>query len=451
MTLGNGFRWSNKIGMTVAAALALACPGRAAFRPQGVHADSVWASQDEHAAAQQMMEQDSVQQAKDRAREARDREQERADRASELYDSGRDALDEEQYQQAEEVFAELAKTNGPQADAALYWKSYAQSKQGKKDSALANIAELKKRFPQSRWLKDASALEIEVRQSTGHPSKPENQSDEELRILAIHSMMSREPAVAVPLLEQVINNPRASQREKMQALFVLAQNGSPQGRQVIARIAKGDSNPEIQRKAIQNLGIFGGEEARKTLAEIYASTSDDSIKRGILQSYMVGGDKTRLFQAAKGEKNEALRQDAIRQLGLVHGTEELKQLYQNEPSIEVRKTILQAFFLSGDSQKLVEVSQSEKEAELRQAAVHNLGLINSEDSAKALQSIYAKDADREVRQAVLDAYFIQGNAKALVAIARGEKDPELKKTAVQKLSVMNSKEGTDYLMELLQK
>jgi hypothetical protein len=38
-----------------------------------------------------------------------------------------------------------------------------------------------------------------------------------------------------------------------------------------------------------------------------------------------------------------------------------------------------------------------------------------------------------------------------VAIARAEKDPELKKTAVQKLSLMNSKEGTDYLMELLQK
>jgi hypothetical protein len=38
-----------------------------------------------------------------------------------------------------------------------------------------------------------------------------------------------------------------------------------------------------------------------------------------------------------------------------------------------------------------------------------------------------------------------------VAIARGEKDPELKKTAVQKLSLMHSKEGTDYLMELLQK
>jgi len=52
---------------------------------------------------------------------------------------------------------------------------------------------------------------------------------------------------------------------------------------------------------------------------------------------------------------------------------------------------------------------------------------------------------------VLNAYFLQGNAAALVAIAKSEKDPELKKTAVAKLSLMHSKEATDYLMELLQK
>jgi hypothetical protein len=36
-------------------------------------------------------------------------------------------------------------------------------------------------------------------------------------------------------------------------------------------------------------------------------------------------------------------------------------------------------------------------------------------------------------------------------VAKSEKDQELKKEAVSKLSMMNSKEGNDYLMELLQK
>jgi hypothetical protein len=38
-----------------------------------------------------------------------------------------------------------------------------------------------------------------------------------------------------------------------------------------------------------------------------------------------------------------------------------------------------------------------------------------------------------------------------VAIARGEKDQELKKEAVSKLALMHNKEATDYLMEILQK
>jgi hypothetical protein len=69
----------------------------------------------------------------------------------------------------------------------------------------------------------------------------------------------------------------------------------------------------------------------------------------------------------------------------------------------------------------------------------------------ALQSIYAKETDRSVKEEVLNAYFISGNAKGLIAIARNEKDPELKKRAVEKLSLMNSKEGNEYLMELLNK
>jgi len=252
------------------------------------------------------------------------------------------------------------------------------------------------------------------------------------------------------LLEKVLNG-SGSPKEKSKALFVMAQNGSPQSREILGRIARGQSNPELQRKAVEYLGLFGGAEARKTLAEVYASSNDASVRRAILRSYMIGGDHEHLFAAAKNEKDEALRREAIRQLGLVHGTGELEQLYQTETSSDVRREILQAFFLSGDSGKLVQAAQSEKDPELRRAAIRNLGLIHSDDSGKALQSIYAKETERRLREEVLNAFFLQNNAAALVAIARNEKDPELKKTAVQKLSLMHSKEGTDYLMEILQK
>jgi hypothetical protein len=414
---------------------------------------------------------DREQEARDREQEKKDREQERRDQLEELYDNGREALDEDRYDEADRKFTALADMNGPQTDAALYWKAYAENKLGKRDFSLATIADLKKRFPQSRWGKDAAALEIEVRQSSGQPAHPESQPDD-LKILALQGLMRSDPERAMPILEKILNGP-SSPKEKSKALFMVAQSGSPQAQAILVRVAKGQSNPDLQRKAIEYLGIFGGvhggvrggveggveggvrspksSSAGSLLKEIYAESTDESVKRAILRSYMISGDREDLLAAAQSEKNPSLRSEAIRQLGIVHAPEELRQLYKTETSPDVKKTILQAFFLSGDAKFLAEAAQGEKDAEVRRSAIHNLGLVGSSDAREALLAIYPKETDRENKEAVLNALFIQGNAHALVSIARSEKDPELKKAAVSKLSIMNSKEGNDYLMEILQK
>src|SRR3989441_6743640 len=457
MTIGNSVGKASAAWIAITALLLAPATTRArelkAIRMQS--GDSLQDSQEARDKEQEKREREQEarereEEKREREQEARERVQEKIERLQELYDDGREDLDEDRYDRAADKFRQLADLNGPQTDAALYWKAYAENRLGKRDTALSTIADLKRRFPQSRWQKDASALEIEVKQSTGQPVKPTDQSDEELKMLAIQGLMNSDSERAMPLLEKVING-SASPREKSKALFVLAQNGSPQAREILGKIARGQSNPELQRKAVEYLGLFGGAESRKTLAEVYASSGDASVKHAILRSYMIGGDHERLFAAAKGEKDESLRREAIRQLGLVHGTSELEQLYQTETSSDVRREILQAFFLAGDAQKLVQAAQSEKDPEVRRAAIRNLGLIHSDDSAKALQTIYSKESDRGLRGEVLNAYFLQGNAAAIVAIARSEKDPELRKVAVQKMSLRHSTEATDYLMELLKK
>ena len=454
MSMGQRTNRAAKIGM-IAAALLIA-PWMA--KPAAAHAAAATESWQEQSSADREQEardreqekRDREEEARDREQEKRDREQERLERLDELYSDGREALDEDRYDRAAEKFSELATLNGAQTDAALYWKAYAENKLGKRDSALTTIADLKKRYPQSRWIKDAGALEIEVKQSTGHPPNPDNQSDEDLKLLALRGIMTGNPEKGVPMAEGILNG-AGNPKLKSQALFLLAQNGSPQSREVLARIAKGQSNPDLQRKAVEYLGMFGGQESRQTLATIYASTSDVSVKRAIIRSYMIGGDKEHLFAAAKSEKDASLRAEAIRQLGIMHAPEELRQLYAAETSPEVKKDILQAFFLSGDAKFLAEAAQGEKDPEIRRTAIRNLGLVGSEEAKQVLLAIYAKETSRENKEAVLNALFIQGNAHALVAIARSEKDPELKKIAVSKLALMNSKEGNDYLMEILQK
>jgi hypothetical protein len=399
---------------------------------------------DEEARERQREQEDEK---RERQQEAREREQEKLDRQQELYDDGREALDDDHYEKALDKFTELASLNGPQTDAALYWKAYAENRLGKKSAALATIADVKAKYPQSHWKKDAEALEIEVRQSVGGAVKPEEHGDAELYNLALQGLMNSSPDRAIPLIGKKLNGP-APVKDKAKLLFILAQSGRPEALDILANIARGQSNPELQRKAIEYLSMFGGDKSHKLLADVYSSSSDESVRRQVIKSYLLSGDKASLFAAAKNEKNESLRREAIRTLGLTGGTSELDQLYKAETSTDLKREILQAFFLSGDSTRMEQAALNEKDVELRRTAIRNLGLMGHSD---LLQSVYAKETDRGLKDEVLNTYFISGNAKALVAIAKSEKDPSLKKEAVQKLSLMGSKEGNDYLMEILEK
>jgi HEAT repeat protein len=374
-----------------------------------------------------------------------DREQ----REEDLYESGTDAIDEEHWQQAVEKFDQVAKLHGKKADAALYWKAWAQNKLGQRTAALTTLEELKRTAPQSRWVADGKALEIEIRQSSSQPVSPDTQSDCELKLLAINGLQQMDPERAVPMLEKMLHG-SACPKLRGQALFVLAQSNSTQAREIIAKAARTSDDPELQRKAIQDLGLFAGEWGRQQLSEIYATAKETETKKRIMQAFMVSGDRAHLLAAAKGEADPTLRAEAIQQLGVMGAREDIWQLYEKETSVEVKKKVLQAMWISGDMDHVVQLAKAEKDHDLRMAAIHDLGLMGDK-TGDTLVAMYAADPDRDVRRAVIQGLFLSGNAKALVTLARKETDPEMKRAIVRQLSLMQSKEATDYLMEILNK
>lgn len=365
------------------------------------------------------------------------------------YQKGLGALDARQWDQAVSAFTAAASHKGSQVDAALYWKAYAENRAGHRDEALSSIAELRSAYPSSRWINDARALEVEVRAQTGAPISPASEQDENLKLIAINSLMQSDPGQALPILQKLLASGNNPPKVKERALFVLTQNSSPQGRKLLSDIARGSSNPDLQLKAIRYMGMMGSDESRKELASIYNSSSDERIKRAILQGFMMSGSRDFLLNAAKTERNPELRRDAIRQLAMSGGQDELWQLYQSDNSLENRKAILQSMFLGGNSAKLVDIARSDKNPELRIAAIKSLGLMGDNGRGDVLVSIYQSDPNRDVRDAVLNSLFLQHNGKALVALARSEKDPEMKKKIVEKMALVNSKETTAYMMEIL--
>ncbi len=364
------------------------------------------------------------------------------------YQNGQRALDARQWDQAISSFDAVASRKGPSADAALYWKAYAENRAGRREECLSTIAQLRQAYPSSKWLKDAKALEVEVRAQTGSPVSPASESDDDLKLIALNSLMQSDPNVALPILQKLLasNN---SLKVKDRALFVLTQSGSPDARKILDDVARGSSHPDLQLKAIRYMGMMGGDESRKELAALYNSSSDVNIKREILKGFMLSGSRSFLLNAAKNEKDPELRREAIKDLAISGGQDELWQLYQGSTSTDEKEEILKSMFLTGNSARLTEIAHSEKDPNLRIAAIKSLGLMGGNGRGDVLVGIYQSDSNPEVRKAVLNALFLQGNGKALVDLARAEKDPQMKEEIIKKMALVHSKETTQYMMEIL--
>lgn len=368
-----------------------------------------------------------------------------------LYRHATSRLDAGEWAKALETFDQIIAQKGSRSDASMYWKAYAQYKLARREAALTTIQDLQKAYATSRWLNEANALAVEIRSGVGVPNAAEA-GDDELKLLALNGLMeSGNTDQAVTMLEKMLKS-QQSPKLKKRALFVLSQSESPKAHDLLVTIAKGGSNPDLQLDALQYLGMNGSKENLKLLADIYAASPDMTVKGRILQTYMVSGQKDLLLAAARNETVVALRTEAIRMLAAQGAAAELAQLYQVEKSAELKNAMIEAFMVTGNADKLLEIAKTEPDPAVKIKAVRALGVLGSTKTGPALIELYtAPGATPDVRRAVIDGLFMQGNAKALVDIARKETDPGLRKDLVSRLSTMKSKDATDFLLELLNK
>jgi hypothetical protein len=374
---------------------------------------------------------------------------------------------------------------------------------------MAAIDDLVKKFPSSRWSGDAKALRIDVQRATGQPVSPEQTSDEDLKLIALNSVVSSDPDRGIPMVEQILNG-SASPKMKERALFVLAQSASPRAKALLADFARGKGNPDLQLKALDYLGAFRGGPDVRLLLDVYKSTSDVDVKKRVIRSlgmagrrgigfgYGIGGNG--LFEAygqniqvygramdearaaldrAKVDLEKSVAQDqaarvrveidrARSEIGQQSATsaerekerearakeagDALWQLYQAEPSVDLKREILRNLRFTTQSDHLLQIAKTETNPQLRQAAVQGLGFDRTPQSAEMMLALYKTEKDAAVRRQIADSVpSMPGNAATLVQMARQETDPALRKHIVERLSTMKDKEAVDYMMEILKK
>jgi len=374
-----------------------------------------------------------------------------ADEAS-LYADGTRAINESRWSDAAGLFDRVAQQHGEHAEGALYWKAYAENKEGQAANALSTCGELRKKFPRSHWIDECGALEIEIRGKSGHPVSPQAEPDENLKLLALNALMQQDQTQAVPILEKILKG-NQSDELKSRALFVLAQNHSPQAEAMIGQIAQGQSGSALQIKAIRMLAIAKGKGANDTLASIYQKSSDAQVKRAILQSYLMTGDPSKLLEAARQESNPELAKTAVHTLGAMGAADDLLAMYRATNNTQTKEDIIGSLIPCGQKGigPLSEIAKSEQDAQLRRRAIRNLGVAGGMSVAPVLVETYQKNPDAETKKAAAQSLFLANDAPDLVTLARGERDMQMKQFLVQQLSLMHNQEATKYMMEILNK
>ena len=366
-----------------------------------------------------------------------------------FYADGTKAINEGRWSDAADLFSKAAQQGGDRAEGALYWKAYAENKEGQPARALDTCAQLRRAHPKSNWIDECGALEIEIRGKSGQPVQPQAEQDDDLKLLALNAIMQQDESRAIPAIQQILNG-NSSDRLKERALFVLAQSDSKQAQDLIAQIARGQSNPALQIKAIRMLSIRGKESA-DLLADIYQHTNNDAVKKAILQSWLVADSPDKLVEVARNESNPQLIRTAVQTLGAMGATTQLQTLYNETKSHEIKGDIISGLIAAGPkgAEVLGTIATTEQDPDLRRKAIRNLGIAGGSASAPKLVATYQNNSDPETKKAAVEALFLANDAHDLVTLAKAEKDPALKQKIVQQLSIMHDQEATAYMLEIL--
>jgi hypothetical protein len=268
-----------------------------------------------------------------------------------LYAEGTKAMNEQRWFDAVTVYDHAAEIKGQRTTASLYWKAYSLEKLGRKDESGATCDNLNKQAPSSSWNRECLVLKMRsmvdvtkladlARQTAKldagfsnlyvrpgvsldlgggspyvHPNQPASEDD--IKLLALNSLMRRDPAKAVPLLRDFIKSDKPVST-RQQALFVISRSKDPQAQALLTNTATAKGDPEMQRAAVQVLSLNRGKDADPTLVEVYRGSTDAGVKRAVINGLYLAHDAPRLVDLARSEKDLNMKRDIVSQLSLMN-------------------------------------------------------------------------------------------------------------------------------------
>ncbi len=157
---------------------------------------------------------------------------------------------------------------------------------------------------------------------------------------------------------------------------------------VLTEIVRKDADPTVRQEALQGIYRMRSDAAIDTLIQLYDGSADSKVKGEIL-GYLVRRNAdnskavSKLMSIARNEKDETLRNKAIRSLGYVKGDEgatNLIQIYDSLQDSKMKQTVIRYLAYNKSRKaidKLVQIAKTDADPAVRQSAIRGLYSIDN--------------------------------------------------------------------------
>ena len=424
------------------------------------------------------------------------------DPADSLYRLAREALGRNDFTRAAEIFHRVSERYPQSAYAgqALYYEAFSLYRSGDTDDlerARDRLRTLRQRFPSLANAGDAKSLVTRVcgalanrgdqdcaafiagkaeGVATGdvdvvgpntvtipRGSCPSEDDDNDDRIAALNALLQMDAERAMPILRKVLQRrDPCSVGLRRKAVFLVSQKRTEQTADILMNVARSDPDQEVREQAVFWLSQVPGERTITLLDEILKGNGNLEMKeKALFALSQKGEDRAQgMLRDVAGRENENpdLREKAIFWLGQRRAqgnTEFLRGLYGRLTNEDLKEKIL--FSLSqqrgaGNDRWLMDVAVNPRESlELRKKALFWAGQTGVPTGEFA--GLYDRMNDTELKDQIIFVFSQRGRDPAamdkLFAIARADRDPELRKKAIFWLGQSRDPRAQKFLEDLI--
>ncbi len=404
------------------------------------------------------------------------------------YRRAREEVNKRNFQRAAELFEDFIDRypRSPYVDDAHYWQAYSLYRLGGTDNLeeARDLLEVhRRRYASTNSRGQADQLLLTVRTDLARSGDPEQaeqvartanrvldqqcpqRDDEDLRAVALNSLMQMGPENAMPVLKQIMAKKDAcSAPLRRKAMFLVSQQRTTEKEAILLDAARNDPDSEVRSQAIFWLGQVNTEQALRAIEEVLNSTNDREVQEKAIfalsqQRSPRAGQILRTW-AESDSRPLRMRETAIFHLSQQRDPQNgefLRNLYGKLPNGQLKEKVL--FALSqrrgeGNEKWLMDVALNQREdVEMRKKAVFwagNMRAIPLQDFV----GLYDRFNDRAMKEQLILLYSQRREREAidkLLDIARNEKDLELRKRAIFWLSNSKDPRVQQLLLEIITK